>query len=399
MLVSLAEPVPAVAAPLLPYQDPFYEPPPNFEAAAPGTVLRTRPIELNFPSQARSWQLLYRTTDMFDRPDVTVTTVILPDNVAPDRPLVSVQPFEDASGSDCVPSYRYQAGSDREPVTSAQTLYLAQALQRGWVVSVPDFEGRFGHLGVAKEPGYMILDSVRAAEQFAPLGLGPDTRVGMFGYSGGALASGWAAEMQPHYAPELNIAGVAVGAPVTDVAAFMRTANGGPFAGIVAAGLASEYAADPAVIAALGPHLMPETEAVFRQINSQCLFPIVQHSGFQDGSPYFDRPLDQLLALPELNEILSRNSLNGPAPIAPMFIAHAVHDEVVPVTATDNLVQTYCDAGTPVTYLREQVGEHLSTGFSSLAAGYAWLQQRLPADAPTPTGCSTRTVTSLLLPN
>ncbi|NEW59653.1 hypothetical protein GV794_29170, partial [Nocardia cyriacigeorgica] len=38
-------------------------------------------------------------------------------------------------------------------------------------------------------------------------------------YSGGGIATTWAAQVQPSYAPELNVAGMAVGAPVPDFAA------------------------------------------------------------------------------------------------------------------------------------------------------------------------------------
>ena len=68
--------------PLLPADDPFYEPPPGYHHAEPGTVLRSRDVELALfgliPQRVSATQLLYRTTDMDGQPEATVTTVLVP---------------------------------------------------------------------------------------------------------------------------------------------------------------------------------------------------------------------------------------------------------------------------------------------------------------------------------
>ena len=68
--------------PQLPADDPFYDPPQGFQHAAPGTVLRSRDVELAFlgliPQKITATQLLYRTTDMNGEPEAAVTTVIVP---------------------------------------------------------------------------------------------------------------------------------------------------------------------------------------------------------------------------------------------------------------------------------------------------------------------------------
>ncbi|MEV6899429.1 lipase family protein [Amycolatopsis sp. NPDC051372] len=73
---------------------------------------------------------------------------------------------------------------------------------------------------------------------------GPSTPTGLIGYSGGALASEWANELQPRYAPELKFAGVAAGGVPADLDYIARRIDGGPFAGIyvgAAVGLARAY--------------------------------------------------------------------------------------------------------------------------------------------------------------
>src|SRR6201991_4465418 len=75
------------ASPELPSDDPFYDPPAGFQHANPGTVLRSRDVELAFlgliPQRIKAIQLLYRTTGMPGRPHATATTVLGPAERAP----------------------------------------------------------------------------------------------------------------------------------------------------------------------------------------------------------------------------------------------------------------------------------------------------------------------------
>lgn len=60
-----------------------------------------------------------------------------------------------------------------------------------------------------KMAGHAVLDSVRGMLSERPdLAESP---IVMHGYSGGAIATAWAAQLQPTYAPELRIAGAAAG--------------------------------------------------------------------------------------------------------------------------------------------------------------------------------------------
>ncbi|WP_434086123.1 lipase family protein [Nocardia sputorum] len=56
------------------------------------------------------------------------------------------------------------------------------------------------------------------------------------GYSGGAIATGWAAEPKRDYAPELNVVGTAEGGIPADLSAALRMANGNLSAGLIFAG-------------------------------------------------------------------------------------------------------------------------------------------------------------------
>jgi len=221
VLVPLLALTPAKAAstPPLPSQDPFYtysgkKP---LRTIRPGTVLKQRSVQLAFgagnstPIQAE--QLLYRTTGQLGQPTVTVTTVLKP-TPAPVVPnIIGYMSFYDGLGSRCDPSYTL-AGGDPGDSTYAQeaqeeelliTYYLAQ----GDIVTVPDFEGTNLAWMTGRLSGYGALDAIRATESY--LGTGAAPKVGMSGYSGGSVATNWASELAPAYAPELNIVGVAEG--------------------------------------------------------------------------------------------------------------------------------------------------------------------------------------------
>ncbi|WP_280350691.1 lipase family protein, partial [Nocardia abscessus] len=218
---------------MLPEDDPFYAPPPAVERLRPGAIVRTRKVEIGFfglvTQRVSAWQLLYRTGDLHGAPEVAVTTVLLPWGADPaePRPLVSFQCAIDAVASKCSPSYSLRRGARAAgSIPQLELPLIASALARGWAVSVPDHGGTAGRFGVAREPGYRALDAVRAALAFVPLGLDPATPVALWGYSGGGLATAWAAEVAAEYAPELNIVGAVAGSPVGDPAAAVHRLNG-----------------------------------------------------------------------------------------------------------------------------------------------------------------------------
>ena len=68
--------------------------------------------------------------------------------------------------------------------------------------------------------GYNTLDSLRAALSSPATGLTGTTKIGLAGYSGGAIATEWAAQLAPTYAPEINsdIVGAAMGGVLVDPA-------------------------------------------------------------------------------------------------------------------------------------------------------------------------------------
>lgn len=230
-------PVPAAAPAQLPSQDPFYDPPAGYESSSPGAALRTRQVELGWRGTSipiSATQILYRTTNQFGRPTATVTTVISPPGAAAGTPrrVVSYHSFYDALGSQCDPSYTLRGGNAAE--APIDITLISGLLAAGYTVAAPDYEGRGLRWTMARESGYAALDGVRAA--LGHLRAPARTPVGLFGYSGGSIPTGFGAELAPRYAPELNIVGAAAGGVLVNPANNLGYVNGSQnWAGVIPA--------------------------------------------------------------------------------------------------------------------------------------------------------------------
>ena len=113
---------------------------------------------------------------------------------------------------------------------------IAPALLAGETVVVPDTEGQNADFAAGPEYGYNTLDSLRAALSSSATGLIGAPKIGLIGYSGGAIATEWAAELAPSYAPSVNshIIGAAFGGTLVDPAHNLHYVEGSTtWAGVI----------------------------------------------------------------------------------------------------------------------------------------------------------------------
>lgn len=374
--------------PELPARDPFYRPPAGFHHAAAGTVLRSRDVQLGFlgliPQRVRAVQLLYRTTDRHGQPHVTVTTVLVPAGHTPrqTRHVVSYQCAIDAVSSRCFPSYALRRRA-RAAGALAQLEYLliAAALAEGWVVTVPDHEGPDGRWGTPHEPGYRVLDGVRATLGFEPLGLAADSRVGLWGYSGGGLASAWAAEVHADYAPELNVVGAVLGSPVGDLGNTFRRLNGTSMSALPALVVSALADAYPGLQRVIDEHATDEGRALLRRLQRMTTAEAILRLRKTDMDHLVHPPLDEVLQMAEVREVFDAIRLGGAVPSHPVLIVQAVHDSVIAVGDIDDLAQRYTAGGARVTYHRDAFSEHMLLHPMSAPMTLRWLTDRF-AGAP-----------------
>ena len=369
--------------PQLPADDPFYDPPAGFQHSVPGTVLRSRDVELAFfgliPQRITATQLLYRTTDMHGNPEAAATTVIVPAEPAPKAviPVISYQCAIDSVTSRCFPSYALRRRAVAPgSIAQLEFLLIAAAVAEGWAVSVPDHEGRSGMWGAPYEPGYHVLDGLRAALNTDRLGLSPKAPIGLWGYSGGGLASAWAAEMSGTYAPDLNIVGAVLGSPVGDLGHTFRRLNGTYMSGLpalVVAALADIY---PELNTIVQEHATDEGKQLLKRLHNMTTGEAVIRTVNRDMDDMVDVPLEQILDTPEVKHVFDHIKLGAAVPTPPVLIVQAVHDQLISVEDIDELAETYSSGGASVTYHRDLFSEHMLLHPMSAPMTLRWLTDR-----------------------
>ncbi len=371
------------ARPALPAKDAFYEPPAGFEHARPGTVLRSRDVQLAFlgvvPQQMTATQLLYRTTDHTGAPEAAVTTVIVPAERSTTKPMpvVSYQCAIDAVSARCFPSYALRRGAHAVgALAQFEFLLIAAALAEGWAVSVPDHEGTTGMWGAPHEPGYHILDGIRAALGSKRLGLSAEAPVGLWGYSGGGLATAWAAEACASYAPELNVVGAVLGSPVGDLGHTFRRLNGTIYSGLPATVVAALSHIYPDLKRIIDEHATPEGQEMLARVEKMTTMHAVLRLFRKDMDTLVDCPLDELLDSPEVQHVFADIKLGGTAPAPPVLVVQAVHDRIVSVDDIDALTDAYSAGGSNITYHRDMFSEHLLLHPMSAPMTLRWLIDR-----------------------
>lgn len=377
------EPLRPKSRPVIPAKDVFYQPPAGYEHARPGTILRSRDVELAFlgliPQKFHATQLLYRTTDLNGAPQATATTVVVPAERTSERPMpiVSYQCAIDAVAGRCFPSYALRRGARAiGAVAQFEFLLVAAALAEGWAVSIPDHEGTAGMWGAPYEPGYHVLDGLRAALNHDPLGLKRDAPVGLWGYSGGGLASAWAAEVQDTYAPELNMVGAVLGSPVGDLGHTFRRLNGSVYSGLPAMVVAALTHIYPDLHRIIDEHATVDGKAMLARIEKMTTAHAMLTLAGKDMADMVDRPLEEILLTPEVQHVFDSIKLGTSAPKTPVLIVQAVHDRIISVDDIDELTDTYTRGGASVTYHRDMFSEHLLLHPMSAPMTLRWLRDR-----------------------
>lgn len=248
-----------------------------------------------------------------------------------------------------------------------------------------DYEGLHAEYAAGFQSGHAVLDSLRVALSEGPkVGLAKDARYALMGYSGGSLASGWAAALQPSYAPELHFEGAALGGTVPNITSVLDAVNMGPFGGLAFGFMTGISRAHPNFTKWFDENLLPATKAEFRDIARGCNIGETSKGGFKDFFSYFKNGRESFYdTVPQ--SVLNWDGQLGVfgVPTIPLFIYKAIGDEVSPVQDSDQLVEKYCKAGATIEYQKNLIGEHLSEDFTGSANALEWISHRL-AGTPVP---------------
>lgn len=361
----------------------FYAPPDSVPTQ-PGTIIRTEPATFYIdpfkliPAPAKVNRIMFSSSDRTGRPIAVTGTVLTPTrprSKRPDRGLVAFAVGTQGMGSQCAPSRQMAVGREYE------SIFITGLLARGFNVVVPDYQG-LGmpgtHTYMSRQvQGHVVLDSLRAAQQFESPEIPADGPVAITGYSQGGGACASAAEMWEDYAPELDIRGCVAGAVPADLHLTARLLDGGPyfaFLGYALAGLSEDYGID------LSRLLNERGVELVGRIAEQCMFESLRTYAFTRSKSLTlsgrsvsgllrDEPLASLIREQRLGE-------NGRWPKMPTMLIHSRLDDVVPYEAGRALAERWVAQGARVRLSSGVAPTHAAAAVTSYPSAFAFLHQR-----------------------
>lgn len=374
---------------------------------APGTILKTRTVPYSIqglPLPITAIQLLYRTVDQLRRPTVNVTTIVrplLPVSAAPK--VISYQSFYDSLNPVDQPSAAIAGAMGiGDGIANIELALFAPALLAGYTLVIPDTEGQTADFAAGPEYGLTTLDSLRAASHSGAARIGQKAPIGLLGYSGGAIASEWATELAPDYAPDVDrrIVGTAIGGVLVHPGHNLHYIDGSQvWAGVAAmalVGIARGFDID------FDRYLSPYGRRVTAGLQKASIATVL---GAYPGLRFKELVKKRYAvseSIPDLVRVANQliMSANG-TPSGPMFVAQGTGGTVEGTPGTKpgigsgdgvmiagdvrSMARRYCRRGVDVQY-RQYPLSHVPTAAPWLAEAYPWLLDRF-AGRTAPSSC------------
>lgn len=347
----------------------FYAPAGDLAARSNGAIIRDERVSPRLPIPgADVHRFMVRSTDTAGRAVPVTATVIEPRRPwrgSGPRPVVVRNQPINALGLKAAPSYRIAHGVylDVPPL-------LPLLLARNYAVLVPDHEGPRMAYSAGRMAAHAVLDSVRGMQTLRPE-LAESPMV-MDGYSGGAIATVWAAQEQPTYAPELRFSGAVAGGTPTDYAMLYRSMNGALGSGLFAAAVIGQAREYPEMVELFGD---------FAFYVATLIKDLPQAPLAAAGVARIDLGRIAAVADPMESEIaqavIADNKPGAAAPTMPVLLHHGsrdrfLGDQFVPEQGVHDLVAAWRSHGGTVDYLPVP-GEHLIAAGWAIPAVLRWM--------------------------
>jgi Secretory lipase len=391
-----------------PKDDAFYSYTGALDGVAPGTVLKTRNFHYHIfglPTLCETTQLLYRSTSQTGKPTANVTSIIKPPIQFDHTRVISYESAYDSLNRNDEPSYAIWGGLRLGGlIPNVEAAVFGPFIADGYTVIVPDTEGQSADFAAGPEYGMNTLDSIRAALSSSTIPR--DAKVAMLGYSGGAIATEWAAELAPAYASDVNerLIGAAIGGVLVDPAHNLNYVEGtGFWAGVMAmalVGIARAFEIENQ----LAQYLSTNGARIFHEMQGASIVNVLgRYPGLKWAdlvSPDYPRPEDLLLYVDCANKLIMGT---GGMPTIPLFIGQGANGELegTPGNKKDigagdgvmiagdvrTLARDYCAKGTKVYYEQYNLLSHIWSLPIWLHNSIAWIKQRF-AGIPAPENCS-----------
>ncbi|MFD9070925.1 lipase family protein [Streptomyces lasiicapitis] len=348
-------------------------------AAAPGDVVSSEPSAFHplpgQPTNTKAWKIHYRSTTAKGTPNTVSGTVIVPqDGRTGPRPLVTYAVGTVGVGDHCAPSAGFPRG------TTMEANLIQQLTLRGWAVAVTDYEG-LGTPGdhtytVGRSAGHAVLDAARAAIRLPEAGLSKDSPVGIMGYSQGGQATSWAAELHGSYAPDLKVKGTATGGVPGDLMKVAAFNDGSYGSGLIFMAAIGQNAAYPEL--KLESYLNPAGKALIGALRNSCVADGAVLGSFKRIKDMTTKnPLDQ----PDWQQRLRDSQVGTRAPDAPVYLYHALADELIPYGVGKQVRTDWCARNANVEWHTILLGEHVSGVITQSPLAVQWLAERFAGKA------------------
>lgn len=338
-----------------------------------GQLVSAEPMRVKIlpgiPLRARAWRVLYRSTTATGAPTVVSGAILVPRKpYRGDRPLIGYALGTQGLAPRCAPSLQMAAGLEYE------TPIIAMMLRRGWAVAFTDYPGlgvTGGHTYVVgRALGPAVLDAMRAARALPDAGLPAHGPAAVFGYSEGGAAAGWAAQLQPSYAPDVPLVAAAIGGAPADLEYSMDFLAGGRFAWLHAYGAAGLDVAYPEL--QLDRYLNDRGRRMREHLTDSHIIPQILRR-----LPYkFERArylVEDPLTAPDWLVRVRENRLGAIAPAAPVLLTHGTRDQACGYQQAPRLRDDWTRLGVDVTFRRYRGLEHLTAAAAHLCSALPWL--------------------------
>lgn len=386
----------------------FYNPPTTLPAAD-GALVRTEPLKLalslpslNGPLPGKATRLMYKSTDSGGRPVAVTGAYIEPaaewKGEGP-RPLVALAPGTMGQGDQCSASMglEHPLRLNGETVSVGyEDLAIYRLLTTGTAVVVTDYAGLGAtdrlHTYVNRvDEAHALLDAARAARKVAGASVTTESRVGLFGYSQGGGASAAAAELQPSYAPDVNLAGTYSGAPPADLTEVTRAIDGSELAGALGWSLNGFLQSDPSLRPIADAHLNAAGKAALNDLSTMCVGDALFTYGRAKSTAWTTdgrSVSDIIAATPALKSFLNTQRIGTLKPATPVRVVTGVSDDLVPHAQARRLATDWCAKGVNVTYDAEIIPNtgspllnHLTPLLTDQGDAVDWITDRLKGRA------------------
>ncbi|MBI3381610.1 MAG: triacylglycerol lipase [Aquabacterium sp.] len=393
--------------------DPFYQYTDStpLSSIAPGTVLKSRTISAYIAGLKTSYkatQIVYRSTDAMQQAVANVTTIFTPDcttaSACPNKnKVISYQSFYDSLNPEDAPSRAF-AGGTRLPdvVPGVETILFGSYVKNGYTVIISDTQGQKADFAAGPEYGYNTLDSIRAAFNTPQIGLSSNAKVVLLGYSGGAIATEWAAELAPSYAPDVNanLIGATFGGTLVSPEHNLTYVEGAPIWGgvmpMAVIGVSRSYNID------IQKYLTARGLEVYNKMQKASIAYVLGMYSNVTWKDLVKPEYQDRTKIPEYVEAANKVIMGtGGTPTIPLQIGQGTGgiwegtkpspiwgkgDGVMLAGDVRTLARQYCAQGVKVQH-KEYGTSHFTTMINWLPSATAWIDDRF-AGKPAPENCA-----------